>query len=171
MTDPTTAEGRKELKELAEKATPLPWQWTAGCREPQLEGAVPNPEMNPVLVARGCGNDHDPKSPVQGCMPSTLAGDDLRSCPLHPSRTDREYITAAANALPALIARIERLEKSLEPLVSFVTVMVGRGPDAIIPETINTPLGVPVKIGEIMRDARAALTPANAEGGAEGSKA
>ena len=47
----------------------------------------------------------------------------------------------------------------LRQLVSFVSVMVGSGPDSIIPETIRTPLGVDVKIGGIMREARAVLAP------------
>lgn len=46
---------------------------------------------------------------------------------------------------------------ALEELRSFVAIMVGIGPDAIIPETIDTPLGVPVKIGAMMRDATATI--------------
>lgn len=67
---------------------------------------------------------------------------------------------SAANA--RLIAAAPELLETLQSLNAFVGVMVGRGPEATIPDTITTPLGVPVKIGEIMRDAAAAL--AKAEG-------
>ena len=56
----------------------------------------------------------------------------------------------------------EQLLAALHSLRSFVAVMVGRGPDAIIPDTITSPIGAPIKIGEIMRDADAAI--AKAEG-------
>jgi hypothetical protein len=56
-----------------------------------------------------------------------------------------------------LIAAAPELLAAIQSLHSFVAVMVGRGPDAVIPETITTPIGVPVKIGEIMRDAEAAI--------------
>lgn len=57
----------------------------------------------------------------------------------------------------------KRLRAALEQLHSFVAVMVGRGPNATIPETVPTPLGIPVKVGEIMRAASAALTSHNRE--------
>jgi len=53
---------------------------------------------------------------------------------------------------------MSKQEAALRDLYSFVAVMVGRGPDAAIPETVQTPLGIPVKIGDIMRAASAALT-------------
>lgn len=63
--------------------------------------------------------------------------------------------------LPEYIMAVEsenkQMRAALEQLHSFVAVMVGRGPDAVIPETIRTPIGAPVKIGEIMRAAEAAL--------------
>lgn len=61
-----------------------------------------------------------------------------------------------------LIAAAPELLAALHDLRSFVAVMVGRGPEASIPETIATPLGVQVKIGSIMADAAAAI--AKAEG-------
>lgn len=64
-----------------------------------------------------------------------------------------------------LIAAAPDLLEAVHDLSAFVAVMIGRGPDAIIPETQTTPLGVPVKIGEIMRDARAAIAKATGEGG------
>lgn len=61
-----------------------------------------------------------------------------------------------------LIAAAPDLQASVQDLVAFVGVMLGRGSSATIPETIATPLGAHVKIGQIMRDAQAAL--AKAEG-------
>lgn len=58
--------------------------------------------------------------------------------------------------------RERRLEEALKDLVAFVSVMCGSGEEAVIPETVATPLGVQVKIGAMMRDARSAL---NQEGG------
>lgn len=55
----------------------------------------------------------------------------------------------------------ENLIAVLRDMQAFVAVMVGRGPDATIPETVRTPIGVPVKIGEIMRDASTALSSDN----------
>ena len=43
---------------------------------------------------------------------------------------------------------------------AFIAVMVGEGDDAAIPETFYTPLGLPIKIGAIMRDIRAAISKA-----------
>lgn len=54
-------------------------------------------------------------------------------------------------------SRAERLAATLSDLHSLVGVMVGRVAECVIPETIDTPIGVPVKIGQIMRDAKAAL--------------
>lgn len=71
-----------------------------------------------------------------------------------------KFAEAVANA--HLIAAAPELLETLQSLNAFVGVMVGCGPEATIPDTITTPLGVPVKIGEIMRDAAAAL--AKAEG-------
>lgn len=52
-------------------------------------------------------------------------------------------------------------------LRAFVGVMCGRGPDSIIPETITTPLGVPVKVRAICANFDAALAAAE-KGAAEG---
>ncbi|MEN6303177.1 MAG: hypothetical protein ABFD96_10665 [Armatimonadia bacterium] len=61
-----------------------------------------------------------------------------------------------------LIAAAPELLEAAHELFAFVAIMVGRGPDATIPETIATPLGAHVKIGKIMRDAQAALAKAGA---------
>jgi hypothetical protein len=52
--------------------------------------------------------------------------------------------------------------EALTQLHAFVGIMFGRGAEAAIPETVPTPLGPPVKLGAIMRDAAAAI--AKAEG-------
>lgn len=63
-----------------------------------------------------------------------------------------------------LIAAAPQLLAACKDLTAFVGVMFGAGPDAIIPETVTTPLGIgiPVKLGDIMREAQAAI--ARAEG-------
>lgn len=75
-------------------------------------------------------------------------------------KPDMKLCAAMRTALPALLTRLEaaeRLERAAESLRDFVGVMAGRGADAIIPETLMTPLGVPVKIGAICRDVDAAI--------------
>lgn len=74
-----------------------------------------------------------------------------------------QVFRAASEADMALMRAAPDLLAVVHDLSAFVAVMIGRGPDAIIPETQTTPLGVPVKIGEIMRDARAAITKATGE--------
>lgn len=57
-------------------------------------------------------------------------------------------------------------KEALAELHALVAILVGRGPDAIIPDAIRTPLGVYVKIGDIMQRAAAALaSPAPAAAG------
>lgn len=65
--------------------------------------------------------------------------------------------TEATARIATLGAENARLREALEQTVAFISVMIGRGADAVIPETIATTLGVPIKIGAIMRAARAAL--------------
>lgn len=60
------------------------------------------------------------------------------------------YLIAAA---PDMLAALQELE-------AFVGVMVGKGPEAIIPETVVTPIGVPVKVRAIMQNTRAAIAKA-----------
>ena len=62
-----------------------------------------------------------------------------------------------------LIAAAPELLEALASLHAFVGVMVGHGPEAAVPETIATPLGVPVKIGDIVRDAAAAIAKATGQ--------
>ena len=58
---------------------------------------------------------------------------------------------------PASDDQVESVVAALRDLHACVGVIFGRGPDAIIPETIDTYLGIPIKIGEIMRHAETAL--------------
>jgi hypothetical protein len=63
-----------------------------------------------------------------------------------------------------LIMAAHELLAACEQLESFIGVMFGRGADAVIPETVTLPIGVPCKLGEIMRETAAAI--AKAKGGA-----
>lgn len=49
-------------------------------------------------------------------------------------------------------------KECLKQLQSFVGVMFGQGPDAVVPETVRAPIGVDIKLGDIMRDVDVALT-------------
>ena len=77
------------------------------------------------------------------------------------------------DALPEMVrlrALLGEAETALRDAEAFVGVMHGRGPESVIPETLTTPLGVPVKIGEIMRDLRAVLSQLAASREPEGMK-
>ena len=52
-----------------------------------------------------------------------------------------------------LQARLEAALASVGDLVAFVRLVHGDGPDCVLPETIKTPMGIPVRIAEIIRDA------------------
>jgi len=62
-----------------------------------------------------------------------------------------------------LRAENDNLLTALRDLHSFVAVMIGQGEDAYIPEHVQTPLGVPIKIGVMMRAAGAAIARAEAK--------
>lgn len=100
-------------RERCERATAGPWRWRGFDGHPQLEGEVYAAEMNPVLVARGCGNNRKTDPGVEGCMPEKLR-DDLRACPPHPSWQDRDLIAHARTDLPDLLAEVDRLRAALE---------------------------------------------------------
>lgn len=53
--------------------------------------------------------------------------------------------------------KLGECRKALETVKAFIGVMCGRGPEATIPETVQGPLGIPIKVGEIMRDVDKAL--------------
>lgn len=78
---------------------------------------------------------------------------ELKDDELHERRMARR---AAERAMVAdLIATVETLQ-------SFIGIMFGQGPDAVIPETVNAPVGVPIKTGDMMRAAAAILAKAKA---------
>jgi hypothetical protein len=81
-----------------------------------------------------------------------------------------DYLNQILADRDLLRARVEEATELLRSLGAFVAVMVGRGPDAVIPATIDTPLGVPVQIGKIMQDVRAFLPPDPATSGGEKPK-
>lgn len=101
-----------KLSQLEQKATKGPWKWSDACEMgPQLEGNVEHPEMSPILVAAGCGNTNG--DGVKGCIPK-LGGDELRACPLHPTKDDRDFIATFRTAAPSLLAYVLALENLAE---------------------------------------------------------
>jgi hypothetical protein len=74
---------------------------------------------------------------------------------------------AEANAALALeirrLAEVEagaaELRAACEESRAFIGIMFGCGPDAVIPTTVVTPLGVPVKLAEVFQRLDAALQP------------
>lgn len=64
---------------------------------------------------------------------------------------------ANMETISRLTAERDGLRKALRGMQAFVGVMFGRGRDAKIPETVDTPLGVPVRTGDLMREVESAL--------------
>jgi len=91
-----------------------PWKWTSFTGEVQLEGANEASEMNPILVVRGCGNEHVTSVGVKGCMPEKL-NDPLRACPLHPTQADRDLIARA----PELLRELTEAREALREIVAW----------------------------------------------------
>lgn len=81
MSDPTTPEGRAELRDLLRRTTPLPWS-----AQPGLNG-------RDDVRARWTGG------------PTVVVAQVSRV------RPDAELIVAAVNALPALLDEIDRLRE------------------------------------------------------------
>lgn len=105
-----TQKGIDRIRNRLSKATLGPWKWTSFGRVPQLEGKNEYAEMNPVLVARGCGNTHEHSDClVIGCMPEKLE-DPLRACPLHPDAEDRDFIEHAYDDIQSLLDYITTIE-------------------------------------------------------------
>lgn len=67
----------------------------------------------------------------------------------------------------ARVAAADALAEACEGMQAFIGVMYGSGPDAIVPDSVLTPLAIPVKLGDIMRDAAAALARYRAGGEAK----
>jgi len=77
---------------------------------------------------------------------------------------DEAVFSPPSTPLPSsLPAAAPDLLAALKDLESFVAIMFGRGPDAVIPETVTCPLGGSVKLREIMHDACAAISKAKGE--------
>lgn len=57
------------------------------------------------------------------------------------------------------IERLRKVEEAAKEMYAFISIMHGRGPECAIPATIYGPLGVPIKIGEIVANAKTALSP------------
>lgn len=105
-----THKGIEAIRDRFIKATPGPWRWTALSGSPQLEGSMKYADMNPILVARECGNEHGDL--VQGCMPEKF-NDNLRACPLHPNEEDRDFIANAYDDIQQLLEYIADLERKV----------------------------------------------------------
>jgi hypothetical protein len=81
-----------------------------------------------------------------------------------PFSTWREAYANAALALEIRrLAEVEagaaELRAACEESRAFIGIMFGCGPDAVIPTTVVTPLGVPVKLAEVFQRLDAALQP------------
>ena len=63
------------------------------------------------------------------------------------------FLIKAANSHEALVEALREME-------SFVTIMFSRQPDGSVSDTVPTPIGPHVKLGDIMRNVRAALSTA-----------
>jgi hypothetical protein len=62
------------------------------------------------------------------------------------------------------LAAARAMLAALEQMRAFVGVTHAEGPEANIPETVPTRIGVPVKLGAIMRGVDAAISAAKAAG-------
>lgn len=106
-----TQKGINIIRNRLSKATLGPWKWTDCGQMPQLEGKNEHAEMNPILIARGCGNTHEhPDCLVVGCMPEKME-DPLRACPLHPYAEDRDFIAHAYDDIQSLLDYIITIDK------------------------------------------------------------
>lgn len=74
--------------------------------------------------------------------------------------TDGKTCEPEAIADANLIAAAPELFEALEQAAAVISIMFGCGPNCDLPETIKTPIGVDIKVGEIMADTRAALAKA-----------
>ena len=96
-----------------------------------------------VVIAPDPDDPRDPWSIAKAYMAAGYSEGD------EESHANAKLIAAA----PELLAACEQLE-------SFIGIMFGRGADAVIPETVTLPIGVPCKLGDIMRETAAAIAKA-----------
>jgi hypothetical protein len=141
----------------------------------RLFGALDRPD--PILVAGLYEVDHA-RTISRSVLSDVLDVASVQKGRAEAAEADRETYRKWAHAAEdqlrttearaeAAEAQVRALREALTQLHAFVAIMIGRGPDAVIPETIASPLGPPIKIGEIMREVGAALSPApdNPQGG------
>lgn len=135
------------LSDLEKKATPAPWETdTYGTtRENEASIQIVAPGKPGTLLFESSNSDTR--------MIENDSDEDRTYYSDIGSRPNFELVCALRNESKKLIAAA----RALESLVAFVGVMFGQGPDATIPRTVQSPIGVPVKLGEIMDEARAAL--------------
>ena len=67
-----------------------------------------------------------------------------------------------AKQIRTLTRQVKVLREASENMHSFIVVMYGK-PDGSVPEIVTTPLGISVKLGQIVAKALAALTSEGAE--------
>lgn len=70
--------------------------------------------------------------------------------------TDASFQEVQAAITRLLAAKCE-LRGAVRDLEAFSSLMFGRGPDAIIPETVQSPLGITIQLGMLMREVHAAV--------------
>lgn len=154
-----------ELERLEALATAGPW-WACNGDDSY--------SMNMWCLAHGGPNGGEPED--QDDLNRAIAA----TCVQVPAKficendeNNLALMAALRNAAPALLAAAKlseargRVCEAAKELRAFVGVMCGHGPDSIIPETITTPLGVPVKVRAICADFDAALAAAEQGGGEE----
>lgn len=71
-------------------------------------------------------------------------------------------LTQAVSILENRLTTADDLIDTVEAMQSFIGIMFGQGPDAIIPETVNAPIGIPIKVGDLMRSVSAIVARAKA---------
>lgn len=82
----------------------------------------------------------------------------------HQGQADQDgvMVIVSRQAIDETLTEYANLVATVETLQSFIGIMFGRGPDAIIPETVDAPVGVPIKTGDMMRAATSILETAKA---------
>jgi hypothetical protein len=148
--------------EMRDGSFPLRGKTTGVTEQPKAANHTPLPwrlEEGTPLIWGAC--DPDDKSTYGMGFPVAEAVPPTRWNCNRPSADERmanaAFIVKAANSHEALIAALREAE-------AFIAIMFGRGPNAEIPETVPTPLGPPVKLGDIMRSIGAALKTASPNG-------